>query len=65
MNVAQKNQAHVITLSGFLENNPLRQLGNYNLWLNSTDYGQVEIGHAFMLHYITDRLRECCIEEIT
>lgn len=64
VNVAKKNDAKVITLSGFQENNPLRQIGHYNLWLNSIDYGQVEIGHAFILHYLTDRLRESLIEEI-
>lgn len=65
VNAAKKHHAKVITLSGFSENNALRQIGNYNLWLNSKDYGQVEIGHAFMLHYLTDRLRESCVEEMT
>lgn len=55
--VAKKQSAKIITLSGFSENNPLRQLGDYNVWLNTNDYGQVEIGHAFILHYLTDRLR--------
>ena len=55
---AKNKGAHVITLSGFSENNRLRQIGDYNLWLNANDYGQVEIGHAFILHYFTDRLRE-------
>lgn len=58
VNIAKKHNAKVITLSGFAENNPLRQIGDYNIWLNSKDYGQVEIGHAFMLHYLTDRLKE-------
>ncbi len=64
VNIAKKNDAKVITLSGFQDNNPLRQIGHYNLWLNSIDYGQVEIGHAFILHYLTDRLRESLIEEM-
>ena len=55
---AKNKGAHVITLSGFSENNRLRQIGDYNLCLNANDYGQVEIGHAFILHYFTDRLRE-------
>jgi len=58
VDAARKRSAKIITLSGFLEKNPLRQIGDYNLWLNSKEYGQVEIGHAFMLHYLTDRLRE-------
>lgn len=59
---AKQHQAQVITLSGFAENNALRQIGHFNLWLSSTDYGQVEIGHAFLLHYLTDRLRDCYVE---
>ena len=47
----------VITLSGFAPDNPLRALGNLNIWLDSCDYGMVEIGHQFVLHNITDRLR--------
>ncbi|MGB7541514.1 MAG: SIS domain-containing protein [Burkholderiales bacterium] len=47
----------VVTLSGFAPNNPLRALGNLNVWLDSRDYGMVEIGHQFVLHNITDRLR--------
>lgn len=62
--VAKKHGSKIITLSGFAENNPLRKIGNYNLWLNSNDYGQVEIGHAFLLHYVTDRLMACCSEEM-
>lgn|SRR3990167_7761522 len=62
-NIAKKKSAKTITLSGFSENNPLRQMGNYNVWLNTKDYGQVEIGHAFILHYLTDHLRETMIKE--
>lgn len=45
----------VITLSGFAHNNPLRALGDLNIWLDSRDYGMVEIGHQFILHNISDR----------
>ena len=47
----------VITLSGFKPDNPLRSLGDVNLWLSSSDYGMVEIGHQFILHNLADRLR--------
>ena len=47
----------VITLSGFAPDNPLRALGNLNIWLDARDYGMVEIGHQFVLHNIADRLR--------
>jgi len=45
----------VITLSGFAADNPLRTLGDINIWLDSTDYGFVEIGHQFVLHNVADR----------
>ena len=46
-----------VTLSGFKRDNPLRALGDVNAWLDSTDYGMVEIGHQFVLHNIADRIR--------
>ncbi len=46
-----------VTLSGFKRDNPLRMLGDLNFWLDSTDYGMVEIGHQFVLHNIADRIR--------
>lgn len=45
----------VITLSGFAGDNPLRSLGDINVWLDSRDYGLVEIGHQFILHNMSDR----------
>lgn len=45
----------VITLSGFSGDNPLRSLGDINVWLDSNDYGLVEIGHQFILHNMSDR----------
>lgn len=46
----------VITLSGFAPDNRLRSLGDINIWLDSCDYGMVEIGHQFVLHNLSDRL---------
>src|SRR3989344_830606 len=45
----------VITLSGFDATNPLRSMGDLNVWLDSKDYGFVEIGHQFVLHNMADR----------
>jgi D-sedoheptulose 7-phosphate isomerase len=42
-----------ITLSGFGQDNPLRSMGDLNIWLDSTSYGLVEIGHLFYLHYLS------------
>ena len=55
VDIAKKHHANIITLSGFSEDNPLRRMGNINIWLNSYDYGFVEIGHQFLLHNIADR----------
>lgn len=45
----------VITLSGFLPDNPLRTQGLLNIWLDASDYGLVEVGHQFILHNVSDR----------
>ena len=44
-----------ITLSGFSSDNPLRSLGDVNVWLDSDDYAFVEVGHQFVLHNVIDR----------
>ncbi len=44
----------VVTLSGFSENNPLRQLGDINLWINSKAYNFVENIHQIWLLAIVD-----------
>lgn len=46
----------IMTLSGFKADNPLRRLGRWNYWLDSSHYGMVELGHLFVLHHITDHL---------
>ena len=48
----KKAGGEAITLSGFGEDNPLRSMGDLNIWLDSTSYGLVEIGHLFYLHYL-------------
>jgi len=45
----------VVTLTGFASDNSLRSLGDMNIWLDSNDYGFVEIGHQFILHNLSDR----------
>jgi D-sedoheptulose 7-phosphate isomerase len=52
----KKVGGRTITLSGFGEDNPLRSMGDLNVWLGSESYGLVEIGHLFYLHYISGRL---------
>lgn len=52
---AAEKGGSVITFSGFAADNPLRSMGDLNIWLDSNDYGLVEIGHQFVLHNISDR----------
>lgn len=44
----------VLTLSGFEPDNPLRRLGDLNIYLPAEEYGFVEIGHLMVCHAILD-----------
>ena len=44
----------VVTLSGFSSNNPLRELGDINLWVDSDAYNIVEMTHHIWLLAIVD-----------
>ena len=44
----------IVTLSGFAADNPLRQLGDLNLYIDSDRYGFVEIGHLTICHLVLD-----------
>jgi D-sedoheptulose 7-phosphate isomerase len=46
--------AEILTLSGFDADNPLRALGEVNLYLPSPHYGFVEAGHLTLLSAILD-----------
>lgn len=45
----------VYTLSGFDTDNPLRGLGDVNIYLDSHSYGFVELGHQTLIHAALDR----------
>jgi len=45
---------HVITLSGFAADNPLRTSGILNFYVPSNTYGCVELAHGALAHYLTD-----------
>jgi len=53
---AKELRLKVITLSGFGENNPLRQIGDINLWVDSKEYNIVEITHITWLLAIIDKI---------
>ena len=44
----------VLTMTGFLPDNPLRALGHVNLYVPSANYGYVELAHSVLSHYLTD-----------
>ncbi|MBT5399755.1 SIS domain-containing protein [bacterium] len=47
-----------ITLSGFLKNNPLRVMGDLNLWVDSKEYNIVEMTHHIWLLSVVDYIIE-------
>ncbi len=52
----------VLSLTGFDEDNPVRQLnmemGGLSLWLASAHYGEVETGHQLILHSLVDGIND-------
>ena len=48
----------MVTLSGFAPDNPLRNLGDVNLWCDSQSYNVVEMSHHSWLLAIVDLLAE-------
>ena len=51
---AVERECHVITLSGFKLDNPLRRLGDLNFHVPSSHYGSVEMAHHILCHLFTD-----------
>jgi D-sedoheptulose 7-phosphate isomerase len=52
--VARERGCFVLTLSGFTPANPLHTLGDINFYVNSDEYGFVEITHLALCHAILD-----------
>ena len=53
---AQSMKIPLITFSGFTAENPLRKLGEFNLWVNSSEYNIVEMTHHIWLLAIVDSI---------
>jgi D-sedoheptulose 7-phosphate isomerase len=51
---ARERGCQIVTLSGFAADNPLRRLGDYNVYVPATSYGFVEIAHSAICHCILD-----------
>lgn len=56
IDIANQMGGITFTLTGFKSDNILRKKGIINFWLDSSDYGLVEIGHLFILHNMADRI---------
>ncbi len=57
-NAAKTKGSRVITMSGFGPDNPLRQLGEINFYVPSSDYRIVESAHLFICNWILHFLIE-------
>jgi len=51
---ARQRDCKIATFSGFTEDNPLRNLGDVNFFVNSKEYGFVEIAHLTLCHAVLD-----------
>ena len=51
---ANKMGIHVITLTGFEQDNPLKKLGELNFWLDSRAYNIIENTHQIWLLMVCD-----------
>ena len=52
----RKKNISLVTFTGFNSDNPLRQLGNINLWLKSKSYNIVECTHMIWIMAVCDNL---------
>lgn len=55
-NKAREMGVKTVTLSGFLRDNPLKKLGDINLWADSNSYNVVEMTHHIWLVGIVDEI---------
>ena len=55
---AKKRGNPLITLSGFKDNNPLKKIGDVNIWVNSNSYNHIEMAHHIFLVAVIDCLKE-------
>lgn len=53
---AKKKKLFLITLTGFSKNNPIKKLGNINLWVNSKAYNIIETIHQIYLLSVVDKI---------
>ncbi len=58
VNVAKKKRANIITFSGFENDNKLKHMGKWNVYVPKSHYGMVESIHIVILQQIVDMIME-------
>jgi len=58
VDAGKKTGCHIITMSGFKPDNPLRTRGDLNFYVPSNSYGYVEISHLTLCHCMVDMMTE-------
>ena len=58
INAADKKQCNIITFTGFTPENIIRKMGKLNFYINSMQYGHVEMSHSILIHYLTDQAKD-------
>jgi D-sedoheptulose 7-phosphate isomerase len=61
--MAKSKKCHIITLSGFDTDNPLRSLGDINFYVPHSAYGPVEVIHHSICHCMLDTIIRLKAEE--
>lgn len=56
--LARDMKCHIVTLSGFAQNNPLRKLGDWNIYVPCDSYGIVESIHQLILQQVVDEMMD-------
>ena len=54
--ICKQKKIFICTLTGFSKSNPLKKMGNINLWVNSKAYNIIENIHQIWLLSIVDRI---------
>jgi len=54
--ISKKMGLSVVTLTGFKEDNPLKKLGDVNLWVDSSAYNIIEMTHHIWLLAVVDSI---------
>jgi D-sedoheptulose 7-phosphate isomerase len=54
--IAKRKGLKMVTLTGFSKQNPLKKIGDINLWVDSTSYNIVECTHMLWLTTVVDMI---------